>query len=203
MQLTFAELQFLLSLSADESELDVMHLLEEPDRDVDAVAAAGLASLVARQLCTADDHDDGSDGSDGDHDLVVSLTPSLLTVTNGLCGAVTSVRITTVTAQRTTFWLLLVGSERLVLTPASAGVYHVEPISSTADLRQQVVAVVRSALDDEPAAGVALARRGRWDALSFRTNAELGGVDAPPAVRLAAIDELVDAVFVDHHPSRG
>lgn len=194
MQLTFAEVQFLLSLSADEPGLDVMHLLEEPERDVEAVAAAGLASLVARDLCVAED--------DGD-DLVVALTPALLDVHRALHGAVTSVRITTVSAGRTTFWLLLVGPDRLVLTPACSGVYHVEVISSAADLRGQVAAVVQSALIDDPGAGVALARRGGWDAMSFRTNTELGGVAATPAVRLAVIDELVDAVFVDHHPSRG
>ena len=149
MLLTFAEVQFLLSLTCTEPELDVMQLLEEPSRDADDVVAAGLASLVAQGRCVEED--------DGEH-RVVSLDQALIEVHAALHGATSAVRITTVAPGRTTFWLLLVGPERLVLTPAATGVYHVRAISAETDLRQQVAAIVCSALVDEPVAGVSITR---------------------------------------------
>lgn len=194
MLLTFAELQFLLSLAPDEPSIDLAALLEEPGRDPELAAEFGMASLVARGLCAEE--------LDGD-DRIVSLDPELLDVLGAVHAAGVSLRITTVTPERTTFWLLLAGLQRIALTPAATGVYHVVPVAADADLREQAVSLVCSALADEPRAGVAISRNGRLDATSFRTNLELGGVSAGDAERRRGVESLVDAVFVDQHPSRG
>jgi hypothetical protein len=199
MLLTFAEIQFLVSLCDTDAELpvlDLLDLLDEPSRNEDDIEDAGLASLVARELCR--EYLD-------DHGVVqhVELDHEIAEIHAAVQAATTSIRITTVSPERSTFWLLLVGPRRAALTPVGAGVYGAVVVHHDADLRQQVLSLVNSALVDDPAAGVAITRGGRWDAMSFRTNDELGGPDADPAVRWGAIEELVDTVFVNHHPSHG
>jgi hypothetical protein len=120
-----------------------------------------------------------------------------------LHGAAGAVRITTVAPDRTTFWLLLVGAERLAITPAATGVFHVRPVTGGTSVRSQVAAIVMSALADEPDAGVTVTRTGDVDAMSFRTNLELGGATASEFERRTAVDELIDTVFVHRHPSWG
>lgn len=194
MLLTFAELQFLTSLASGEPEVELVHVLEEPAHDLDTAIAAGLASLVARGLC-AEEIDSGQ--------RVVAIDAGLVAILEAISSAAISLRVTTVAPDRTTFWLLLVGARRLAITPAWTGVYHVELVGSEMDLRHQTVSLVRSALADEPRAGVAIARSGRVDAMSFRTNDELGGPGATDDERMIAVAQLVDDVFADHHPSRG
>jgi hypothetical protein len=128
-------------------------------------------------------------------------TPSVASAVPALSKR--TLRVTTVSPERSTFWLLLVGARRLALTPVGAGVYGAVVVHRDADLRQQVVSLVTSALIDDPAAGVAITRGGRLDAMSFRANEELGGPMAAPSTRAQVIAELVDDVFVNHHPSLG
>ena len=199
MLLTFAVIQFLVSLCGDDPAvptLDLLDLLDEPSRNDDDIEAAGLASLVARELCREYLDDEG-------YVQHVELDHEIADIHEAMQAAVTTVRITTVSPERSTFWLLLVGARRAALTPVGAGVYGAVVVHHDADLRQQVAALVNSALVDDPAAGVAITRGGRLDAMSFRTNAELGGSMADPSTRLQLIAGLVDDVFVNHHPSLG
>ena len=199
MLLTFAEIQFLVSLCGDDAgvaTLDLLDLLDEPSRNEDDIEAAGLASLVARELCREYLDDEG-------YVQHVELDHEIADLHEALQAAVTTVRITTVSPERSTFWLLLIGARRMAFTPVGAGVYGAVVVHHDADLRQQVVSLVNSALVDDPAAGVAITRGGRLDAMSFRTNDELGGPMADSATRAQAIVELVDDVFVNHHPSLG
>lgn len=199
MLLTFAEIQFLVSLCGDDPDaatLDLLDLLDEPSRNEDDIEAAGLASLVARELCREYLDDEG-------YVQHVDLDHEIAEIHEALQAAVTTVRITTVSPERSTFWLLLVGARRMALTPVGAGVYGAVVVHHDADLRQQVVSLVNSALIDDPAAGVAITRGGRLDSMSFRTNDELGGPMADAPTRAHVIVELVDDVFVNHHPSLG
>jgi hypothetical protein len=198
MLLTFAEIQFLVSLCDDEGAepLDLLDLLDEPSRNEDDIEAAGLASLVARELCREYLDDEG-------YVQHVELDHEIADLHEAMQAAVTTVRITTVSPERSTFWLLLIGPQRMAFTPVGAGVYGAVVVHHDADLRQQVVSLVNSALIDDPAAGVAITRGGRLDAMSFRTNDELGGPMAAASTRAPVIAELVDDVFVNHHPSLG
>ena len=199
MLLTFAEIQFLVSLCGDDPALptlDLLDLLDEPSRNEDDIEAAGLASLVARELCREYLDDEG-------YVQHVELDHEIADIHEAMQAAVTTVRITTVSPERSTFWLLLVGARRMALTPVGAGVYGAVVVHYDADLRQQVASLVNSALVDDPGAGVAITRGGRLDAMSFRTNDELGGPTADAPSRVQLIAELVDDVFVNHHPSLG
>lgn len=195
MLLTFAEVEFLVALADDEPVLDVATLLEEPVRDRVDMVSAGLASLMARQMCAEDVDETGAAG--------YVLDEQLQQLHTALHAATTSVKVTTVSPERTTYWLLLIGTQRSALTPVAAGVYAAVLMPMDSDLREQVVALVDSALVDDPQAGVAITRTGGADAMSFRTNAELGGPSASRAERRAAIDAFVDEIFVNHHPSKG
>jgi hypothetical protein len=195
MLLTFAEVEFLVALADEEPALDVVGLLDEPERDRQHMVAAGLASLMARQMCAADVDETGAAG--------YVLDEQLLAVHTALHSATTSVKVTTVSPERTTYWLLLIGPQRSALTPVAAGVYAAVIVPIDTDVRGQVVALVDSALLDDPTAGVAISRSGGAETMSFRTNVELGGPTAGPADRRAAIEAFVDEIFVNQHPSKG
>ncbi len=194
MLLTFAEIQFLASLGDDDPVLPILDMLEEPPRSIDDIEAAGLASLVARELCREFLDDEG-------YVHHVDLDQEIADIHEAIHRAVTSIRVTTVSGDRTTFWLLLDGQRRVALTPVGAGVFGAVVVPHEVDLRGQVGSLVNSALLDDPGAGVAISRSGRWDAMAFRTNDELGGPLATEADRRAMIGQLVDVVFVAHHPS--
>ncbi len=195
MLLTFAEVEFLVSLADEAPLVDVGLLLEEPERDRPVVVAAGLASLAARELCLEGVDESGAVG--------YVLDPDLFALHGALHAATSSVKVTTVSPERTTYWLLLVGGQRSALTPVGPGVYAAVLMPMETDLRDQVIALVGSALVDDPAAGVAISCDGNVDAMSFRTNAELGGPGAGDEARHSAIEAFVDEVFVDRHPSKG
>ncbi len=196
MLLTFAEVQFLVSLGETDPVLSVLDLLEEPARNIDDIEAAGLASLVARELCREFLDDEG-------YVQHVDLDHEIADIHEAIHAATTSIRITTVSPERSTFWLLLDGRRRIALTPVGAGVFGAVLVAHDADLRHQVVSLVNSALVDDPCAGVAITRSGRLDTMSFRTSVELGGPGATEAERLLVIEELVDSIFVNRHPSLG
>ena len=106
MLLTFAEIQFLVSLCGDDPALptlDLLDLLDEPSRNEDDIEAAGLASLVARELCREYLDDEG-------YVQHVELDHEIADIHEAMQAAVTTVRITTVSPERSTFWLLLVGA---------------------------------------------------------------------------------------------
>lgn len=195
MLLTFAEVEFLVALADDEPAVDVAMLLDEPTRDRHDMVSAGLASLMARELLVEHLDESGTAG--------FVLDPQVVALHTAMHSATTSVKITTVTPERTTYWLLLVGAQRSALTPVAAGVYAAVVMPMSGDVREQVVSLVSSALADEPSAGVAISRDGSAEAMSFRTNAELGGPSASRAERLEAIEAFVDEIFVNHHPSAG
>ncbi len=194
MLLTFAEIQFLASLGDNDAVLPVLEMLEEPPRSIDDIEAAGLASLVARELCREFLDDEG-------YVHHVDLDHEIADIHEAIHGAVTSIQVTTVSPERTTFWLLLDGLRRVALTPVGAGVFGAVVVPHEADLRSQVVSLVNSALVDDPCAGVTISRGGRLETMTFRTNGELGGPSATEADRCAAIGQLVDVIFVAHHPS--
>jgi hypothetical protein len=196
MLLTFAELQFLVSWCDLEPELPLLDLLEEPVRDIDQVAAAGLSSLVARSFCSEHLDDEG-------YVTRVDFCEELAQVHAAVNSAVTSIRITTVSPERSTYWLLLVGPRRVALSPVATGVFAAVVVPHDSDLRQQVTSLVNSALIDDPHAGVAITRGGNIDAMSFRTNDEFGGPVASDGQRRPVIEALVDTIFVNHHPSMG
>jgi hypothetical protein len=196
MLLTFAELHFLVSLADHEPALPLLELLEHPVRQHDDLAAAGLASLVARELCR-------EFGVHGSEVYEIELDHEIVELHAAVHSASISIQVTTVSPDRCAFWLLLIGRRRAAFTPVGAGVFGAVVVPLGVDLRDQVVSLVSSALVDDPAAGVAITRGGRLDAMSFRTNDELGGPDATPDDRRAAILELVDGVFAGHHPSIG
>jgi len=196
MLLTFAELHFLVSLADSEPELPLLELLEHPVRQHADIAAAGLASLVARELCR-------EFGAPDSATYEVELDREIVELHAAVHGASTSIQVATVSPERCAFWLVLVGRRRAAFTPVGAGVFGAVVMPLGVDLREQIVSLVSSALVDDPAAGVAITRRGRLDAMSFLTNDELGGPDAGVEERRSAIEHLVDGVFARHHPSLG
>ena len=159
MLLTFAEIQFLASLGDNDPVLPVLDMLEEPPRSIDDIEAAGLASLVARELCREFLDDEG-------YVHHVDLDDEIADIHEAIHGAVTSIQVTTVSPERTTFWLLLDGLRRVALTPVGAGVFGAVLVPHEADLRAQVVSLVNSALVDDPCAGVTISRGGRLETMS-------------------------------------
>lgn len=196
MLLTFAELHFLVSLGDSEPALPLLDLLEHPVRQHDDVAAAGLASLVARELCREVGLPDSAM-------YEVELDPEVAELHDAVHNSSTSIQVATVSPTRCALWLMLIGRRRAAFTPVGAGVFGAVVVPLGVDLRKQVTSLVTSALIDDPAAGVAITRGGHLDAMSFRTNLELGGPDADPDHRRPVIQDLVDHVFVGHHPSVG
>jgi hypothetical protein len=192
MLLTFAEVQFLVSLGDADPVLSMLDLLEEPTRNIDDIEAAGLASLVARELCREHLDDEG-------YVQHIDLDHAIADIHEAIHAATTSIRITTVSPERSTFWLLLDGGRRLAVTPVGVGVFGAVVIADDTDLRHQVASLVNSALVDDPHAGVVVTRGGPIDAMSFRTNVELLGPGATEAQRLPVIDELLDSIFVNDH----
>ncbi|CAB4543855.1 MAG: hypothetical protein F2534_02500 [Actinobacteria bacterium] len=217
MLLTFAELEFLLSLGDDGTEPPLLDLLEHPAGQRvsrDALVAAGLASLVARGICRVVEHgEEGGHEGDDPQSEVVELDAELIALHVAVHGATTAIRVDTVGPERSASWVLLVGAGRAAFTATGPGVYAAVVMPGDAELRQQVVSLVRSALIDDPSAGVAISRRNLIDdvplpdaspmRMPFRTNAELGGPDASAEVRERAVIDLVDALFIRDHPSRG
>lgn len=220
MLLTFAELEFLLSLGDDGTEPPLLDLLEHPAGQRvsrDALVAAGLASLVARGICRVVEqrehaHEGAHEGDDPQSE-VVELDAELIALHAAVHGATTAIRVDTVGPERSASWVLLVGAGRAAFTATGPGVYAAVVMPGDAELRQQVVSLVMSALIDDPSAGVAISRRNLIDdvplpdaspmRMPFRTNAELGGPDASAEVRERAVTDLVDALFIRDHPSRG
>ena len=217
MLLTFAELEFLLSLGDDGTEPPLLDLLEHPAGQRvsrDALVAAGLASLVARGICRVVEHcEEGGHEGDDSQSEVVELDAELIALHAAVHGATTAIQVDTVGPERSASWVLLVGAGRAAFTATGPGVYAAVVMPGDAELRQQVVSLVRSALIDDPSAGVAISRRNLIDdvplpdaspmRMPFRTNAELGGPDASAEVRERAVIDLVDALFIRDHPSRG
>ncbi len=216
MMLTFAEVHFLASLVTDPGGaaagaddgaadhvpdrlpapalLDLARVFDqEPTADAD-LAAIGAATLIERGWCT----DHTSHGV-----RVVSLAPTLLELHGALHGATGWVRVVSLGPTRSAWWAIVSGITRAVFTPAGSAGFHAVPISGDVASGRQVSALVLSALDDDPFAGIAIVRGGDAEAMSFRTNAEFGGPDAGAGERLARVEELVGEVFADQAPTRG
>jgi len=196
--LTYAELEFLLR-SQDPGPVDVRAQLElGPAEELDAAARAGVASLLARGLCTLG----GESGTE------VTPTPEVLAIVAGLTTATETTRALGWIDERLVLLHLLYGPmARLVLVPASYGQFTVmalDPELTVADQLSRFVdsclteaaesAVVIQSRTADATVGMAIARDG--DGAWFVSDSENDPDSATPSSRddvMARIGELLPA----------
>ena len=135
--LTFAEIEFLLQ-SRPPQDVPIREQLDLcGDSEADAVARAGVSSLLARGLWVMKDED-------------VELADELLPVILALSSARTSARAVSWVGERMTLVHFFVGSEYgVVLFPAAYGQYLVRGLDVSVPLSSQIVRFVTSSLDQE------------------------------------------------------
>ena len=132
--LTFAELQFIVSLLG-QVPLDLAGLLGLDVENSDALAASGLASLLARRWCTVSDQD-------------VSLSPEVAEVAESLRSASDCYRVAIVSKSNAVIWQVFSSAERRVLiTPLGHGVFQCLPMVVDADLQTQFVELLDATID--------------------------------------------------------
>ncbi len=134
--LTFAELQFVISLVPD-SPIDVVAQLELDPEHASALLASGLASLLVREAC-----DVGQDG--------VELRGDVAEITESFGAAVECYRISITTETDMKVWQIFASnSRRMLVTPLGYGVFQCMPMQIEPRLDLQLGDLLEASLDDD------------------------------------------------------
>lgn len=193
--ITFAELEFLLSSAAGTSQAPIdavrARLDLQPEAAGNLVVAAGMASLLARGLCTE------RDGAVVPGDQVLGVVAALATRhTISEAGG-------WIDGQPAVVHLFSGTAARLVISPGKFGLFGVEVVDPAESLADPMVrffdlctagegeaaVVLRSSRGDEPEVGLAAARNAEGDWLLSDT------VDSPDESRPSTRDAVVRRIL--------
>lgn len=176
MLLTFAEVHFVLTRS-EPTAVPVLDLLALGSNDPEAVSAAGLASLLVRELARPSGDD------------AVEFVEELAAIAGALHGADCVHQLAVTSTSGAQAWHVLSGpSARLALSPLGLGLLGAVLLEATEAIDVQLAGLVSAALDDDPDADVAVQRvTATSDTVGALTAAEL----AAASDRSASIAQLV------------
>ena len=146
MLMTFAELQFVLTRAAA-PEVPLMDLLGLEARDDEAVAAAGGASLLVRELAR----------STGDSS--VEFVAELDAIATALHDATCVHQLAVTSTNRAQAWHVVSSlAHRVAISPLGMGLMGAVVLEESLDLDEQVAGLISAALAEDPHADVAVRR---------------------------------------------
>ena len=165
MLMTFAELQFVVT-RAEKPRLPLTELLGLEAGDAGSVSAAGLASLLVRELArpTGDDS--------------VEFVVELAAIAAALHDVVCVHQVAVTSASGAQAWhIASSAAHRVAISPLGMGVMGVTVLEANLDLHEQVAGLIAAGLDEDRDADVAVRRvTADADTVGALTAAELAGL---------------------------